>query len=111
MPGFPVLHQLLELFKLMSIELVMPSSRLILCQPLVPFCSCPELSLSAMIFLKRDLLWGAQAASSPAHKGWLSSLPLGFAFQPLWVSPAKTQHFSGACKLTFYFPKFFFFFF
>ena len=35
MPGFPVHHQLLELAKLMSIKSVMPSSRLILCCPLL----------------------------------------------------------------------------
>ena len=34
MPGFPVHHQLLEPTQPMSIELVMPSSHLILCRPL-----------------------------------------------------------------------------
>ena len=34
-PGFPVLHYSLSLLKLMSIELVMPSNRLIHCHPLV----------------------------------------------------------------------------
>ena len=34
MPGFPVLHYLLEFAQTMSIELVKPSSHLILCQPL-----------------------------------------------------------------------------
>ena len=34
-PGFPVLHHLLELLKLMSIESVMPSKHLILCHPLL----------------------------------------------------------------------------
>ena len=34
-PGLPVHHQLQSLSKLMSIELVMPSSRLILCHPLL----------------------------------------------------------------------------
>ena len=34
-PGLPVHHQLLSLFKLMSIESVMPSSRLILRRPLL----------------------------------------------------------------------------
>ena len=34
-PGCPVLHQLLNLLKLMSIESVMPSNHLILCHPLV----------------------------------------------------------------------------
>ena len=33
-PGFPVLHQLLELAQLMSIELVIPSNHFILCCPL-----------------------------------------------------------------------------
>ena len=35
MAGFPVHHQLPELFKLMSIELVMSSNGLILCHPLL----------------------------------------------------------------------------
>ena len=35
MLGFPVLHHLPELIKLMSIELVMPSNHLILCHPLL----------------------------------------------------------------------------
>ena len=34
-PGLPVHHQLPELPKLMSVELVMPSSHLILCRPLL----------------------------------------------------------------------------
>ena len=34
-PGLPVHHQLLDLPKLMSIELVMPSNHLILCHPLL----------------------------------------------------------------------------
>ena len=37
-PGFPVLHYLPELLKLMSIESVMPSNHLILCYPF----SCPQ---------------------------------------------------------------------
>ena len=35
MPGFPVHHQLPDLLKLMFIKLVMPSSHLILCHPLL----------------------------------------------------------------------------
>ena len=34
-PGFPVLHHLLSLLKLMFIELVKPSNHLILCHPLI----------------------------------------------------------------------------
>ena len=35
-PGFPILHHLLSLLKLMSIESVMPSNYLVLCCPLLP---------------------------------------------------------------------------
>ena len=42
MPGLPVHHQLPELPKFMSIELVMPSSRLILCCPLLLLPSIPS---------------------------------------------------------------------
>ena len=35
MPGSPVLHQLLELAQLMSIESVIPSIHRILCRPLL----------------------------------------------------------------------------
>ena len=40
-PGFLVLHYLLEFVQLMSIESVMPSNHLILCQP---FSLCLSLS-------------------------------------------------------------------
>ena len=40
-PGLPVYHQLLSLPKLMSIELVMPSSHLILCHPLLLLPTIP----------------------------------------------------------------------
>ena len=38
-PGFPVHHQLPELLKLTSFELVMPFNHLILCRPLLPLPS------------------------------------------------------------------------
>ena len=46
-PGFPVLHYLPELLKLMSIELVKPSNHLILCHP---FCSCSQSFLASGSF-------------------------------------------------------------
>ena len=46
-PGFPVLHQLPELLKFMSIELVMPSNHLILCCPLLLL---PSIFPSIMVF-------------------------------------------------------------
>ena len=42
MPGLTILHQILELGKLMSIELVLPSNHLMLCHPLSSCLqSCP----------------------------------------------------------------------
>ena len=46
-PGFPVLHYLLELLKLMSIESVVPSNHLILCHPLLLF---PSIFSSIRVF-------------------------------------------------------------
>ena len=46
LPGLPVYHQLLDLFKLMSIESVMPSNYLILCHPLLlPPSNFPSISV------------------------------------------------------------------
>ena len=38
-PGFPILHHLPELLKLISIEWLMPSHHLIFCYPLLLLCS------------------------------------------------------------------------
>ena len=46
MPGFPVLHYLPELLKLMSIELMIPFSHLVLCRPF----SCLNLSQNQGLF-------------------------------------------------------------
>ena len=53
MPGFPVHHQLLELLKLMSIELVMPSIHLILCHPLLLL---PPIPPSFRVFFNESTL-------------------------------------------------------
>ena len=51
-PGLPVRHQLLDLLKLMSIELVIPSNHLILCCPLV----LPSISPSIRVFSSESVL-------------------------------------------------------
>ena len=51
-PGLPVHHQLLDLPKLMSIELVMPSNHLILCRPLLLL---PSIFSSSRVFLMSQL--------------------------------------------------------
>ena len=53
-PGFPVLHYLWSLHKLMSIESVMPSNHLILCCPLLLF---PSIFLSIKVFSSESALW------------------------------------------------------
>ena len=51
-PGLPVRQQLLDLLKLMSIELVIPSNHLILCCPLV----LPSISPSIRVFSSESVL-------------------------------------------------------
>ena len=66
-PGFPVLHHLPELLKLMSIELVMPSNHLILCRP---FSSALNLSQQqgffpvSRLFVSSGQGFGASASVS-----------------------------------------------
>ena len=52
-PGFPVHLQIPSLFKLMSIELVMPSNHLILCRSLLLL---PSIFLSISVFSKESVL-------------------------------------------------------
>ena len=53
MPGFPVLHCLPDLLKLMSIESVMPSNHLILCHPLLLL---PSVFPSIWVFSNESIL-------------------------------------------------------
>ena len=71
-PGFPVHHQLLELLKLVSIELVMPSNHLILCRPpLLP----PSILPSIRVFTSESVLrirwpkdWSFSFRISPSNE-------------------------------------------
>ena len=78
MPGLPVHHQLLELLKLMSIELVMLSNHLILCHPLLLL---PSIFLSIRVFSNESVLpnrwpkyWSFSFSISPSneHPGLIS---------------------------------------
>ena len=71
-PGFPVHHQLLSLFKLISIESVMPSNRLILCHPLLLL---PSIFPIIRVFSSESLLcitlpkyWSFSFSISPSNK-------------------------------------------
>ena len=72
MPGLPVHHQLLDLSKLVSIDLVMPSNHLILCHPLLLL---PSIFPSIRIFSKESALrirwpnyWSFSFSSSPSNE-------------------------------------------
>ena len=66
MPGFPVHHQPPELFKLMSVELVMSSNRLILCHPLLLPSIFPSIKvfLMSQFFTSGGQSIGASASTS-----------------------------------------------
>ena len=72
MPGFPVHHQLLELLKFMSFELVMPSTHLILCHPLLLL---PSIFPSIRVFSSKSALgirwpkyWSFSFSNSPSNE-------------------------------------------
>ena len=73
MPGFPVLHRLPELVKLMSIESVMPSNHLILCRPLL---FLPSIFSSIRVFSNESVLqhirwpkyWSFNYSISPSNE-------------------------------------------
>ena len=77
-PGLPVHHQLPEFLKLRSIELVMPSSHLILCRPLLLL---PPIPSSIRVFSNESTLrmrwpkyWSFSFSISPSneHPGLIS---------------------------------------
>ena len=72
LPGFPVHHQLPELAKLMSIELVMPSNHLILC---CPFLLLPSVFPTITVFSSESVLpirwpkyWSFRFSISPFNE-------------------------------------------
>ena len=78
MPGLPGITNSRSLLKLMSIELVMPSSHLILCRPLLLL---PPISPSIRVFsnkstlhMKRPKYWSFSFSISPSneHQGLIS---------------------------------------
>ena len=69
-PGFPVLHHLLELLKLMSIESVMPSNHLIFCCPFLllssVFPSIRVFSNESALYLRWPKYWSFSFNISPS---------------------------------------------
>ena len=72
MPGFPLHHQFPSLFKPMSIELVMPSSDLILCCPLLlqpsMFPSIRVFSNESALHIRWPKYWSFNFSISPPNE-------------------------------------------
>ena len=70
-PGLPVHHQLLDLSKFMSIELVMPSNHLILCRPLLLlpsiFPSIRVFSNESVLCIRWPKYWSFSFSISPSN--------------------------------------------
>ena len=81
-PGLPVHHQLPEFTQLMSIELVIPSSHLILCRPLLPL---PPIPPSIRVFSNESTL----------RIRWPKYRSLWVAFQ---THPGRQAFFSSGSK-------------
>ena len=73
MPGFPVLHCLLECVQILSIELVMPSNHLILCRPLLLlhsiFPSIRVFSNESALRIRRPKYWSFSISPSNEYSG------------------------------------------
>ena len=78
MPGFPVLHCLLEFVELMSIEAVMPSNHPILCRPLLLLSliltSIRVFSNESALHIRWPKYWSFSFSISPfrEHSGLIS---------------------------------------
>ena len=71
-PGLPVHHQLPEFTKLMSIKLVMPSSHLILCRPLLLLAPIPPsirvFSIESTLRMRWPKYWSFSFSTIPSKE-------------------------------------------
>ena len=107
-PGLPVHHQPLELRKLMSIELVMPSNHLILsCSRLLPsiFPSIRVFSNESVLCIRWPKDWSFSFSISPSNEysglicfriGWLDLLAVQGTLKSLLQHHSKKHQFFGA---------------
>ena len=106
-PGFPVLHQLLELLKLMSIESVMPSNHLILCHPLLLppsiFPSIRVYSNESVLHIRWPKYWSFSISPSNEYSGlisfrmdWLNLLAAQGTLKELCNTTVQKHQFFGA---------------
>jgi len=89
MPGFPVLHHLLELAQFMSIKWVMPSNHLILCHPLLLPSIFPNIrvfSSELTLHIRWPKYWNFNFNISPSNE--YSGL---ISFRIDWLDLLKVQ--------------------
>ena len=68
-PGFPVLHYLQSLLKLMSTESMMPSNHLILCRPLLLLPSIfPNIRVFSVLCIRWPNYWSFSFNMSPSNE-------------------------------------------
>ena len=94
-PGFPVFHSLLELFKLMSIDSVMSSNRLILYRPLLFLPSIPPsirvFSNESALRIRWPKYWHFSVSPSSEYSGLIS-------FRIDWFDPLAVQGSKHSCR-------------
>ena len=94
-PGFPVLHYLLKLLKLMSVESVMPSNHLI-CHPflLLPsiFPSIRAFSKESAVCIRWPKYWASASVLPMNIQGWF---PLGLTGLISLLSPGLSRDLSS----------------
>ena len=87
-PTFPVLHEYRSLLKLMSIELMIPSNHLILCQPLLLlssiFPSIRVFSNESALHIRWPKYWSFNISPSNEYSGLI-------AFRTDWFDLRATQ--------------------
>ena len=89
MPGFTIHHQLPELLKLMSIEVVMPANHLILCCPLLLpsiFPSIRVFSYESVLHIRWPKYWSFSFSIRPSNE--YSGL---FSFRMDWLDHLSDQ--------------------
>ena len=93
-PGFPVLHDFLERFKLKSVDSVMPSNHLILCRPLLflpsIFPGIRVFSSELALHIRRPKYWSFSFSIGPFNEySGLISFRLSPIDVGIWVFASR----------------------
>ena len=104
-PGFPVLHYIQSLLKLMSIKLVMPSNHLILCRPLLllpsVFPSIRVFSGESALCIRWPNYWSFSFSISPSdeYSGLISFRIDWFDLAVQGTLKSLLQHYSSKASI------------